>query len=98
MARVGRARKQVTVRFAEAADGGAVVDLCAAEDLLARLVAKAFAADHPEYFSQQSAGDAQDSGLPAAAAAVAGALPANAGSLEKESGERNDGNISSKVR
>jgi len=61
----------------------------AAESLLARLVARAYAADHPELFRPTIArsGREQDSGPPAATAVVAGALPANAGGPDKESRE-----------
>ncbi len=61
----------------------------AAESLLARLVARAYASDHPELFRPAVVPTANEesSGPPAAAAAVAGALPANAGGLDKESRE-----------
>ena len=61
----------------------------AAESLLARLVARAYAADHPELFRPAVAPNEsqESSGPPAAAAAVAGALPANAGGPDKESRE-----------
>jgi hypothetical protein len=56
----------------------------AAETLLARLVARAYAADHLELFCPTlSASETREySGPPAAAAAVAGAPPANAGGPE----------------
>jgi len=61
----------------------------AAESLLARLVARAYAADHPELFRPAIArsDNEQGSGPPAATAVVAGALPANAGGPDKESRE-----------
>jgi len=60
-----------------------------AESLLARLVARAYAADHPELFHPAViAGETEEnSGPPAAAAAVAGAPPANAGGPEEWSVE-----------
>lgn len=65
----------------------------AAESLLARLVARAYAADHPELFRRPEVHSRQElsSGPPAATAVVAGALPANAGGPDKESREHDDG-------
>lgn len=56
----------------------------AAERILVKLIARAFAVDNPELLSPVAAQSRtqQDSGPPAAAAAVAGAPPANAGGPE----------------
>jgi len=66
----------------------------ATDSLLARLVALAYAADHPELFSPAVAQSERepDSGPPAAAAAVAGAPPANAGGAEDWSAEHDSVN------
>jgi len=56
----------------------------AAERILVRLVVRSLAADYPTLLAPAIAesGTEQDSGPPAAAAAVAGAPPANAGGPE----------------
>jgi hypothetical protein len=61
----------------------------AAERLLAKLVARAIARDHPEWFQscRTDRKESEDAGPPAAAAAVAGALPANADGPARESRE-----------
>ncbi len=66
-----------------------VEDWQTTEALLARFVARAYAADHPELFRPLGiAGENRESsGPPAAAAAVAGAPPVNAGGPEKWSME-----------
>jgi hypothetical protein len=64
-------------------------EIAAAERVLARLIARAFARDHPHLFTPPGAALAEHetSGPPAAAAAVAGAPPANAGGPEQRSRE-----------
>jgi len=66
-------------------------DFEAAERVLARLIARAYAADHPELFGAQK--EMTTSGPPATAAAVAGAPPASAGGpeeMELEHGDNGD--------
>lgn len=84
-----RKGRRFTVVTKIAAEPMPVEEWRAAESLLARLVARAYAADHPELFRCPSTPDEDrhSSGPPAAAAAVAGALPANAGGPDRESGE-----------
>jgi len=84
-----RKGRRFTVVSKIAAEPMPVDEWRAAESLLARLVARAYAADHPELFRRPDTSDAdtQNSGPPAATAVVAGALPANAGGPDKESRE-----------
>jgi hypothetical protein len=63
-------------------------DFEAAERVLARLIARAYRADHPELFGAQK--EMIASGPPAAAAAVAGAPPASAGGPERMELEHGD--------
>jgi hypothetical protein len=65
----------------------------AAERLLARLIARAYTADHPELFGPRLSEvlEKVKPGPPAAAAAVAGAPPASAGGPEEWSMEPNHG-------
>ena len=64
-------------------------DWARCERLLASLIARAYAADHPELFRRPTTPDkrTEKSGSPAASAEVAGALPANAGGPDEESRE-----------
>ncbi len=82
-------RRRFTVVTKIAAEPMPMEEWQAAESLLARLVARAYAADHPELFRRPEAHSKQElsSGPPAATAVVAGALPANAGGPDKESRE-----------
>ena len=89
-------RRRFSVITRIAAEPMPVEEWQAAESLLARLVARAYAADHPELFRPVVAqGETrEDSGPPAASAAVAGAPPANAGGPEEWSVEHD--NVNSK--
>lgn len=71
-------------------------EIAAAERVLARLIARAFARDHPYLFRPSGAALAEHetSGPPAAAAAVAGAPPANVGGPEQGSAEHEPDNTS----
>jgi hypothetical protein len=84
-----RKGRRFTVVTRIAAEPMPVEEWRAAESLLARLVARAYAADHPELFRPAIARseNEQGSGPPAATAVVAGALPANADGPDRESGE-----------
>lgn len=84
-----RRRRRFTVVTKIAAEPMAMEEWQAAESLLARLVARAYAADHPELFRRPEVYSRQElsSGPPAATAVVAGALPADAGGPDKESRE-----------
>ena len=84
-----RPKRAITYRVAVAAEPMPAEDLRAVELLVARLVARAYAADHPGLFrpAVPQMESEQSSGPPAAAAAVAGALPAHAGGPDKESRE-----------
>jgi len=85
----GGRKRRFTVVTRIAAEPMPVEEWRAAESLLARLVARAYAADHPELFRPAIARseNEQGSGPPAATAVVAGALPANADGPDRESGE-----------
>jgi hypothetical protein len=62
-------------------------DFEAAESILARLIARAYVADHPELFAPSPKSEPLNAGSPAAANAVASALLANAGDPAEESNE-----------
>jgi hypothetical protein len=85
-------RRRFTFRASIAQEPMPVEEWQAAERLLAKLVARAYAADHPELFhpAVTPSLSTQSSGPPAAAAAVVGAPPANAGGPDRESREQHD--------
>jgi len=58
----GGARRRFTFRATVAAEPMAAEDLQAAERILARLIARAYAADHPELFATPQAQDDQIAG------------------------------------
>jgi len=84
-------RRRFTYRASIAPGPMPTADFEASERVLARLIARAYAADHPELFGARERTTA--SGPPAAAAAVAGAPPASAGGpeeMELEHGDNGD--------
>lgn len=90
----------MTIRRGIAAEPMSAADFAAAEALLARLAARAYAADNPHLFprQEQTTQETNSAGPPTAAAAVGAAPAPNAGGPADWSMERDDGNISSKVR
>lgn len=80
-AKTGRSVRRLTIRTRIASEAMPAADLDAAERIVARLVARAYAAEHPELFGPRLSQivHTEDSGPPAAAAAVTGAPPASAG-------------------
>lgn len=81
----GTNRRRFAFRTRLAAKPMAAAESEAAERLLARLVARAYAADHRELFDPTgiTGENRRSSGPPAAAMAVAGVPPASAGGPEK---------------
>lgn len=85
-----RKRRPITITRVVAPEPIPAEDLAAAERMLARLVARAYAADHPELFGKHTDSSEDHSGPPAAAAAVVGGLPASAGAPERETSDHDD--------
>jgi hypothetical protein len=85
----GRQKRQFTFMARIAEEPMPAEEWQAAERLLAKLVARAYAADHPDLLQARRTESThpKSSGPPATAAAVAGALPASAGGPERESRE-----------
>ena len=84
-------KRRITIRRHVAAETMSPEQYAAVKRRLARLVAHAYAADHPGMFTTSTeSANHESSGPPAAAAAVAGALPANAGGPDRESREHHD--------
>ena len=87
-----RAGRELSVRRVLSPQPMAAVDLEAAERLLAQLVARAFAADHPALFAPPEHGAlaVETSGPSPAARADAGAPPARGGGPERMELEPHD--------
>jgi hypothetical protein len=76
-----KTNRPFTVRRVLAPEAMPPENLLAAERIFARLVARMYVAEHPHLFARPGnpVADHPKSGPPAAAAAVAGALPASVG-------------------
>jgi hypothetical protein len=87
-ARTGKPR--FTLKASLAPEPMPAAEWQATERLYAKLLARAIAHDHPEWFQscRTESKESEDAGPPAAAAAVTGALPVNADGPARESREQ----------
>ena len=87
----GKAKSKITITYKIASEPMSSQEVQTAERILAKMIARAYAADHPELFAPQRTqrADSTISGSAATGATGAGALPANAADPEVESGEQN---------
>jgi hypothetical protein len=85
-------RRGVTIRVIHGPAVMTEADVRTVEDLLVRFAMRRFVREHPTMFGKEPSRESTGvSGPPAAAAAVVGVLPADAGGPVAESGERDDG-------
>lgn len=84
-------KQRFTFRASIAEEPMPAAEFAAAERLLARLIARAYDADHSEMFRARRTESTDPKGSGPPAAAVAAALPANAGGPERESNMTADG-------
>jgi len=96
---VGRQRKELKIRRTVSAEPMSAFDLQAAEAILARLAARAFAADHPELFGPylEQVLNGKVSGLPSTARAETVAPAAKDGSSENEWSVEQDGDWNDRI-